>query len=136
LKAIQEAQRKSKQKAQQKPKATASEAFAVEQKEMSEFSDSSDNIKEMPEMQELLDDKETEVCDNYVILNKSETQCHTTDPTVVKLELKVVIKSSSFNDIALNNVLLDTGCTKTLIKVNYLPAKHSLFLHFDLNILV
>jgi hypothetical protein len=39
LKAMQEGQRKTKQKAQQKPEASSSEAFAVEQAEMSEFSD-------------------------------------------------------------------------------------------------
>jgi hypothetical protein len=98
---MQEAQRKTKQKAQQKPKATSSEAFAVEQAEMSEISDASDDMKEMPEMQEFLDNMETELCNHYVILNKSETQSHTTDPTVLKLELTVVIKSSSFNHITL-----------------------------------
>jgi hypothetical protein len=41
LKAIQEAQRKAKQKAQKKPKATSNEAFAVELTEISEFSDAS-----------------------------------------------------------------------------------------------
>jgi hypothetical protein len=51
----------------------SSEAFAVEQTEMSEFSDASDDIKEMPEMQELLDNMETDVCNHYIILNKSET---------------------------------------------------------------
>jgi hypothetical protein len=35
--------------------------------------------------------------------------------TVLKLELTVVIKTSSFDDITPKNVLLDTGCTKTLI---------------------
>jgi hypothetical protein len=45
LKAMQEAQCRTKQKAQQKPKATSSEAFAIEQVETSEFSDVSDNIK-------------------------------------------------------------------------------------------
>jgi hypothetical protein len=124
LKAIQEAQCKTKQKAQQKPKATSSEAFGVEQAETSEFSDVSNNIKEMPEMQEFLNNMETEVCNHYVILNKSEFQSHNTDPTVLKLELTVVIKSSSFDDITLKNALLDTGCTKTLIKVNHLPAKY------------
>jgi hypothetical protein len=52
-------------KAQQKPKATSSEAFAVEKAEMSEFSDVSDNVKKMPEMQEFLDNMETEVCNHY-----------------------------------------------------------------------
>jgi hypothetical protein len=37
VKAMQEAQRKTKQKAQQKPKATSSETIAVEHAEMSEF---------------------------------------------------------------------------------------------------
>jgi hypothetical protein len=65
LMAMQETQRKAKQKAQQNPKATSSEAFAVEQTEMSEFSDASDNIKKMPEMQEFLGIMETEVCNHY-----------------------------------------------------------------------
>jgi hypothetical protein len=73
LKAMQEAQGKTKQKAQQKPKVTSSEGFAIEQAETSEFSDASDNIEEMPEMQEFLDNMETEVCNHYVIPNKSET---------------------------------------------------------------
>jgi hypothetical protein len=68
---------------------------------MSEFSDAPDNIKKMPEMQEFLDNMETEVYNHYVILNKSETQSHTTDHTVLKIELTVVIKSSSFDDITL-----------------------------------
>jgi hypothetical protein len=91
---------------------------------MSEFSDESDGIKEMPEMQEFLDNMETEVCNHYVILNKSETRSHTTDPTVLKLESSVVIKISIFNGITLKNVSFDTGCTKTLIKANCLPAKY------------
>jgi hypothetical protein len=70
---MQEAQSKTKQKAQQKPKATSSKAFAVEQAEISGFSDAFDNIKEMPEMQEFLDNMETEVCNNYIIQNKSKT---------------------------------------------------------------
>jgi hypothetical protein len=81
-------------------------------------------MKEMPEMQEFLDNMETEVCNHYIILNKSETGSHTTDPTFQKLESTVVIKTSSFNDITLKNILLNTGCTKTLIKVNFLPAKY------------
>jgi hypothetical protein len=51
LTTIQEAQRKAKQKAQQKPKATSSEAFAVEQAKISEFLNAANNIKEMPEME-------------------------------------------------------------------------------------
>jgi hypothetical protein len=70
---MQDTQHKTEQKAQQKPKATSSEALAIEQAEMFEFSDASDDIKEMPEMQGFLDNMETEVCDHYVILNKSET---------------------------------------------------------------
>jgi hypothetical protein len=82
LKAMQEAQRKTKQNAQQKPKSTSSEAFAVEQAKMSEFSDASEEIKEMLEIQEFFDNTETEVCNHYIILNKSETLSqHTTDPT-------------------------------------------------------
>jgi hypothetical protein len=63
-KAMQEAQRKTKQKVQQKLKATSSGAFAIEQEEISEFSDASDNIKQMPEMQEVLDNMETKVCNH------------------------------------------------------------------------
>jgi hypothetical protein len=88
---MQEAQRKTKQNSQQRSKATSSEAFAVGQAEVSEFSDASDSIKEMPEIQEYLDNMETEVCNHYVILNKCKTQSHTTDPTVLKLELTVEI---------------------------------------------
>jgi hypothetical protein len=71
---------------------------------MSKFSDASDNLREMPEMQEFLDNMETEVCNHYVTLNKSKTQSHTTDHTVLKLESRVVIKSSSFDDITIKNV--------------------------------
>jgi hypothetical protein len=63
------------------------------------------------------------VYNHYVILNKSETQSHTTNPTVLKLELTVIIKSSSLDDVKLKK-LLDTGCTKDLIKVNCLPAEY------------
>jgi hypothetical protein len=90
-----------------------SEPFAIEETEISKFSDASDNIKETPEIREFLDNMETEVCNHYVILNKSKAQSHTTDPTVLTLELRVVIKISGFDDITLKNVLLDTGCNKT-----------------------
>jgi hypothetical protein len=95
---------KNKQKVQQKPKATSSEVFAVEQVEMSESSDAPDKIKEIPEMQEFLDNMETKVCNHYEVLNKSEILSHTTDPIFLKLELTAVIKSSSFDDITLKNV--------------------------------
>jgi hypothetical protein len=65
---MQEAHRKTKQKAQQKPKATSSKVFAIEQAEMSKLSGASENIKNMPEMHEFLDNMETEVCNHYVIL--------------------------------------------------------------------
>jgi hypothetical protein len=91
---------------------------------MSKFTDASDDINEMPEMKEYLDNLETEVCNQYVSLNKFKTRSHTTDPTVQKLELTVVIKSSIFNYTKLKNVFLDTGCTMNSIKVNCLPAKY------------
>ena len=91
---------------------------------MSNTLDAYDNLNEMPEMQEFLENMETKVCYHYVILNKFETQSNTTETTALKLELAVVIKSSSFDDLVLRNVLLDTGCTKTLIKVNRLPPKY------------
>jgi hypothetical protein len=72
--------------AHENSKAWSSKAFAVEHAEMSKFLDASDNIKEMPDMKEFLDNMETEVCDDYVIQNKSETQSHATDPTILKLE--------------------------------------------------
>jgi hypothetical protein len=87
---------------------------------MSEFSDASDNMKEMPEMQDFLDNMETEVRNHYVIQNKSEAQSHTIDPKVLKIELTVVIKSSSFDDITLKNVLLDTGSAKNRINISNL----------------
>jgi hypothetical protein len=49
---------------------------------MSEFSDASEEIKKMPKIQELLDNTENEVCNHYVILNKSKTLSHNIDPTV------------------------------------------------------
>jgi hypothetical protein len=55
------------------PRTTSNEVFAIEQLEMSEFSDASDNIKEMPEINESLDNMKTEVCNHFIILNKSET---------------------------------------------------------------
>jgi hypothetical protein len=55
LKAMQEAQLKTKQKSQLKPKATSYEAYAIEQVEMSKFSYASEDMKEIPEMQEFLD---------------------------------------------------------------------------------
>jgi hypothetical protein len=53
---------------------------------MCDFLDAYDNIKEMPEMQEFLDNKETEVCNHHVILNKSKIQSHTNDPTLLILQ--------------------------------------------------
>jgi hypothetical protein len=79
----------------------------------------------MPEMQEFLENMETEVCNNYATLNKSKSQSHTTDFTVLILELTLAIKKCIFNDKTLKNVLLDTTCTKTLMKVNPLPANTS-----------
>ena len=118
---MQETQKKFKNSAQQKnSQETSNEAFAIKS-EMSDFSDASNNLNEMPEMQEILEKMETEICNHYVILNKTETRSHPTESTVLKLEVAVVIKSSSFNDLVHKNVLLDTGCTKTLIKVNCLP---------------
>ena len=114
LKTMQEAQRKLKNQAQQKnSKESSNEAFAVEH-EMSNTLDAYDNLNEMPEIQEFLNNMETE----------PETQSHTTESTVLKLEVAVVIKSSSFDDLVLKNILVDTGCTKTLIKVNCLPSKY------------
>jgi hypothetical protein len=104
--------------------AISSEAFAVEQADMSEFSDASDDIIEMSEMKEFFDNMETEVCNHYFILNKSKVQSHTTDSTVLKLKLTVKIQTSSFDDITLQIVLLGTGCTKTLIKVKFIPARY------------
>jgi hypothetical protein len=67
LKAMQEAQRITKQKGQQKSKATTSEGFAIAQTETSKFLDESDDIEEIPEMKEFLDNMETEVCNHYII---------------------------------------------------------------------
>ena len=67
---------------------------------MSELSDASNNQNEMPEIQEFLENMETEVCNPYVLLNKIETRSNTTDTTALKLKLAVVIKSSSFDDLA------------------------------------
>jgi hypothetical protein len=72
----------------------------------------------MLEMQEFWDNMKTEVCDHYFILNKSETQSSTINPTVLNLELTVVTKSNSFYDKTIKNVLLESCCTKTLIKIN------------------
>jgi hypothetical protein len=44
LKAVQESQRKTEQKAKQKTMETSGEVFVVQQAEMSEFSDASDNL--------------------------------------------------------------------------------------------
>jgi hypothetical protein len=51
---------------------------------MSEFSEPSDNIEVMIEVQDFLDNMEKEVREHYVILNKSEAQSQSTDPTVLK----------------------------------------------------
>ena len=124
LKAMQEAQQKFKnQDKQKKSQETSHEAFAVEH-EMSDFLYTSNNLNELPEMQEFLENMETKVCNHYVILNKQKTQSHPTESTVLKLEVSVLIKSSSFDDLVLKHILLDTGCTKTLIKVNCLPSKY------------
>ena len=68
---------------------------------MSDFLDASDNLNEMPELQEFLENMETEVCNHYAIRNKPETQSYPTESTVLKLEVALVIKSSSFNDLVL-----------------------------------
>ena len=70
LKGMQEAQHKTKLKAQQKQSTgTSNEAFAVEP----DMSNMLDALNEMPEIQEFLQNMETEVCKHYAILNKSET---------------------------------------------------------------
>ena len=48
---------------------------------MSELSDASNNLNEMPEIQEFLENMETEVYNEYVLLNKIETRSITTDTT-------------------------------------------------------
>jgi hypothetical protein len=85
---MQETQRKTKQKAQQKKSnETSNEGFAVEQ-EMSNILDATNDVNEMPETNEFLENMETEVCNHYIILNKSGTQVSTTESTVLRLENK------------------------------------------------
>jgi len=95
---MQEVQNKTKNKAKKKSRENSNKAFAVEH-EMSDFSDASNNLNEMPEMQEFLENMETEVCTHYVFLNKIEIQSQPTESTVLKLEVAVVIESSSFDDL-------------------------------------
>jgi hypothetical protein len=91
--------------------------------EMSDISDASQNLNEMPELQEFLENMETEeVRNHYVILNKFD---NTTETTALKLELAVVVKSSSFDDLVLENVLTDKGCSTTIVKANRLPKQYS-----------
>jgi Reverse transcriptase (RNA-dependent DNA polymerase) len=123
LKARKELQHRKKQKTQQISKTNAQENFMVEH-EMSDLSVASNNLNEMPEMQEFLRNMETEVCNHFVILNKIETKSNTTDTAVSRLELAVKIKSSSFDELVFKNVLLDTGCTKTIVKANRLPKQY------------
>ena len=95
---MQEVQHKTKNKAQQKnSQENSNKAFAVKH-EMSDILDASNNLNVIPEMQEFLENMETEECNHYVILNKSETISHTTESTVLKLEVAVLIKNSSFDD--------------------------------------
>jgi hypothetical protein len=86
--------------------------------EMSDLSDASNNLNEMPVKMK------TKVYNHYVIQNEIETQSKTSKTAVLILELAAVIKSSSFDELVFKNVLLDTGCFKTLLKANRLPKQY------------
>jgi hypothetical protein len=55
---------------------------------------------------------------------KSKIQLCITDPTVLKFEVPEVIKRFGFDYSILENVLLNMGCTKSIIQVNCLQDKY------------
>jgi hypothetical protein len=79
-------------------KETSNKAYAIEQ-EMTEFLDAKYYLNKVPDA-------------GIPQEHGDRGMFHTTDSTVLKLELTVVITSSSFDDLTLKNVLLDTSCKK------------------------
>ena len=82
-------------------------------------------ILSIPKEEFFLDHMNQEACEMHVITNIQNTNVKETTPTTgLILEVSVAIKlSSDDNDqpIILKNVLIDTGCTKTIIKRKILP---------------
>jgi Retroviral aspartyl protease len=90
------------------------------------FSDEFERLDELPEIQEFMDNMDIAVSTEDLPQNKVKQDTNPFPTTGLRLEVSVAVIISSeneFNSILLNKVLLDTGCTRTIIKRDKLPDK-------------
>jgi len=91
--------------------------------EVEELANELEYLDDFPEIQEFMENMNSEVCVNHV--NDSSKVCTVNSPTTgLILEISVAITlNSEVNPKSklLNKVLIDTGCTRTIIKKASLP---------------
>ena len=87
------------------------------------MSEDFEHLPDIPEIQEFIENMNLEVSPNTTS-KVVQTNTNTLNTTGLVLEVTIAIKLSSDDNcqtIMLNKVLIDTGCTKTIIKRNSLP---------------
>jgi len=91
--------------------------------EVEELANELEYLDDFPEIQEFMENMNSEVCVNHV--NDSSKVCTVNSPTTgLILEISVAITlNSEVNPKSklLNKLLIDTGCTRTIIKKASLP---------------
>jgi hypothetical protein len=89
------------------------------------MSDDFEHLSDISDMQEFMDHMNTEVHKSKVpIKSLNQTVADNTSTIGLILEISIAIKISSeskLKSILLHKVLIDTGCTQTMIKSNSLP---------------
>jgi hypothetical protein len=91
-----------------------------------DFSDEFERLDELPEIQEFMENMDMEVSKKNLPNPKVKQDTNTLFTTDLILEISVAIIISSESDvksILLNKVLIDTGCTRTIVKRKKLPDK-------------
>jgi hypothetical protein len=94
--------------------------------DIDDFSDEFECLDELPEIQEFMEDMDMEVSKKDLPNPKVKQDTNTLFTTGVILEISVALIISSESDvksILLSKVLIDTGCTRTIVKRNKLPDK-------------
>ena len=117
----QKASAEAQKRAKVKPEAHENNVIDID-----DFSDAFERLKELPEIQEFMDNMKMEVREQDLPQNRVKQDTNTLSTTGLILEISVAIIISSESDIKsilLNKVLIDTGCTRTIIKQNNLPDK-------------
>jgi hypothetical protein len=89
------------------------------------FSDEFERLDELPEIQESMDNMDMEVSTTDLPQTvKQDTNPFPTSGLTLEVSAAVIIScESESTSILLNKVLLDTGCTRTIIKRDKLPDK-------------